>query len=77
VARRFLPTLGGRPSLVELHDLAKLTPAGAARLDGMRALFRVVIDGPADRQGRYDVYEVLPRGDPQGVMFLAAGPDPR
>jgi hypothetical protein len=25
--------------------------------------------------GGRDVYEVLPRGDPQGVLFLAAGPD--
>jgi hypothetical protein len=25
--------------------------------------------------GRRDVYEVLPHGDPQGVVFLPAGPD--
>jgi hypothetical protein len=28
-----------------------------------------------DRQGVCDVCEVLPRGDPQGVLLLAAGPD--
>jgi hypothetical protein len=35
----------------------------------------LVSDGPADRQGDRDVYEALPRGQTQGVLFLAAGPD--
>jgi hypothetical protein len=60
------------PEVVELHDLA----TQAAALDGKRALFRVVIDGPADRQGDRDVHEVPPRGKPQGVLFLPAGTDP-
>jgi hypothetical protein len=38
-------------------------------------LYRVVIDGPADRQGDKDVYEVLPRDEPQGTAFLPAGLD--
>jgi hypothetical protein len=63
------------PGVVEVHDLAALKPADAARLDGKRSLFRVVIDGPADRQGDREVYEVLPSGDAQGVLFLAAGQD--
>jgi hypothetical protein len=36
----------------------------------------LVIDGPADRQGNEDVYEVLPSGDQQGVLFLPAETDP-
>jgi hypothetical protein len=63
------------PEVVEVHDLATVKPADAARLDGKRALYRVVIDGPRDCQGDRDMYEVLPRDDPQGVLFLAAGPD--
>jgi hypothetical protein len=39
------------PDVVEVHDLAALNPTQAAALDGKRALFRVVIDGPADRPG--------------------------
>jgi hypothetical protein len=63
------------PEVVEVHDLAALKPADAARLDGKRAMLRVIIDGPRDRQGDRDVYEVLPCDDPQGVVFLPAGPD--
>jgi hypothetical protein len=63
------------PEVVEVHDLATVKPADAARLDGKRALYRVVIDGPRDCQGDRDVYEVLPCGDPQGTAFLPAGLD--
>ena len=31
--------------------------------------------GPPDRRGDRDVYEVLPENDPQGVLYLAAGPE--
>jgi hypothetical protein len=51
----------------EVHDLAALKPAKAAELDGKKALFRVVIDIAAGG----DLYEVLPRDDPQGTLFLA------
>jgi hypothetical protein len=35
----------------------------------------LVVDRPPDRQGDKDVYEVLPSGGPQGVLFLPAGAD--
>ena len=47
----------------------------APRLDGKRSLYCVVLDGPRDRQGDCDVYTILPRGDPQGILLLPAGPD--
>ena len=59
------------PDVVEVHDLATLQSAAAARLDGRWALFCIVIDG----QGAYYVHEILPRDDPQVVMFLAGRPD--
>src|SRR5439155_3163423 len=59
---------------VEVHDLAKLTPDQAAELDGLAALFRVVITSASDDAGRgkdrREVYEVLPADDPQGTLFL-------
>jgi hypothetical protein len=33
------------------------------------------MDGPRDRQGDREEYEILPHDDVQGVLFLAAGPD--
>ena len=33
--------------------------------------------GPPDRQGAWDVYEVLPENDPQGVLYLEADPEVR
>ena len=52
------------PEVVEVHDLSRLSPADAAQLDGKGALYRVVIDGPRDRQGDRDVYEILPAERP-------------
>jgi hypothetical protein len=52
-----------------------LSTEKSACLDGRRALYPVVIDGLCDPQGDCDVYEILSSGDPQGVLFLAAGPD--
>jgi hypothetical protein len=63
------------PEVFEVHDLATVKPADAARLEGTRDLYRVVIDGPADRQGDRDVYEVLRNGQTQGLLFLATGTD--
>ena len=63
------------PAAVEVHDLAALTPADAARPDGKRCRWRVTMAGPPDRQGDRDVYEVLPLNDPQGILQLEAGPD--
>jgi hypothetical protein len=63
------------PEVFEVHDLASLKPADAARVDGKRALYRVVIDGPRDCQGDRDMYDVLPSDDPQGILFLASGRD--
>ena len=56
--------------MLPVIDLATLTTAEAARLDGKRARFRVVIDGPSDLRGDFEVYEVLPRDDPHGVLCL-------
>jgi hypothetical protein len=58
----------------EVQDLAKLTPAQAAELDGKDAVFRVVItsaSGNFDRgKDRREVYEMLPADDPQGTLWL-------
>ena len=80
-----IPLAAGRPRATDLHttapragevqDLAALTPADAARLDGKRCRWRVTMAGPPDRQGDRDVYEVLPENDPQGILQLEAGPD--
>ena len=40
---------------VRAYDLAKLKPANDFRLDGKLALFHMVINRPADRQGDRDV----------------------
>jgi hypothetical protein len=62
---------------VEVHDLAKLTPAQAAELDGKRALFRVIITSASGDTGkgkdRREYYEVLPDDDPQGMLWLVWG----
>jgi hypothetical protein len=59
---------------IEVHDLATLGPAAAKRLDGRRSLFRVVIDGLPVHLGPGDSWEVLPRGNPQGTLFVRVGP---
>ena len=59
------------------HDLASLTPAAAAALAGKRSRWRVTMASPPDRRGQWDVYEVLPENDPQGVLYLEAGPEVR
>jgi hypothetical protein len=59
---------------VEIHDLAKLTPAPAADLDGTEALFRIVIastSGDEDQgRDRREVYDVLLPDDRQGTLLL-------
>jgi hypothetical protein len=62
------------PEVVEVHDLATLTRAAAKRLDGRRSLFRVIIDGLPVHLGPGDSWEVLPRGNPQGTLFVRIGP---
>jgi hypothetical protein len=59
---------------IEVHDLATLTPAVAKRLDGTRSLVRVVIDGLPVHLCPGDSWEVLPRGSPQGTLFVRLGP---
>jgi hypothetical protein len=64
-------------SFQPIHDLASLAPADAAALAGVRRRWRVTMAGPPDRQGVWDMYEVLPENDPQGLMYLEAGPEVR
>ena len=64
-------------SFQPIHDLASLTPADAAALAGKRSRWRVTMAGPPDRRGQWDVYEVLPENDPQGILYLEAGPEVR
>jgi hypothetical protein len=64
----------GAPLTAEVYDLAKLTPAQAAELDGKEAAFRVVITSASSNfdsgKDRREVYEVLPADDPKGTLWL-------
>jgi hypothetical protein len=56
------------------HVVANLTPAEAVRLQGRRAKYLIVLDGPATAVGDRVVYEVVvPGANELGTVWLAAG----
>ena len=65
------PRIAPRADVERTYDLAELPPADAARLQGRRARFRVVLDSDEAELGKYTTVDCLaPDGLAGGVWLL-------
>ena len=57
----------------EIHDLARLPPSEAYRLEGKTARFRITLDSTDGEFGGFVVYDALAKDDAFGSVWLYPG----
>ncbi len=63
------------PAVARVHDLARLTPAGAERLQGRVALYRVALDSTAGEHDGFVLYDAVSPPWADASVWLYPGQD--